>query len=460
MSGTAVAPWKPATLWLLFLGPFFFLTYGLANWAASLQHGLPSLFLSWERGIPFLPWMIVPYLSMDILFAGALFLCRDEREIRVHAARIVFATVLSVSIFLLYPMQYGIDRPATVGFYGPMFDLLYVFDGPFNQAPSLHISLAVIVWTVYARRGAGLLRRIIDIWFLLVAASVLFTWQHHLIDIAAGVLVGYAALRLFPNSAARGSVRRHRRVAMRYAMLTVVLWLGAFAMQPAAPVLLWAAVSTGVVAAAYAGLGPAVFGKSAGRRGIFISLLLAPYFAGAGLGYRWFSRVSEPWSEIAPGVLLGRVARESEARRLVDEGVAAVLDLTVEYRETEAFLRLPYLNLAVLDLTAPSVDQLARGAAFIERQLDSGAVYVHCALGYSRGAAVVAAWLLMSGRAASVAEAEAMIRRKRSSILLTGRSLAALENFQRYFFACPDSSQGHIFGVETGAARKEFSPGG
>ncbi len=431
MRDTAVALWRPATLWLLFLGPFFFLAYGVANWSASLSPGLPSLFLPWERDIPFVPEMIVPYLSMDLLFAGALFLCRDVREIRLHAARIVFATLLSVSIFVLYPMQYGFERPATTGFYGPLFDLLYLFDGPFNQAPSLHVSLAIIVWAVYARRSRGIVRRLVDFWFLLVIASILFTWQHHLIDVPAGALVGYAALRLFPDSAARSEASGDGWIAARYGAVALVPWAAAFVVPAAAPVLLWTAMSLAVIAAIYAGLGPGIFGKSAGRLGFFTRLLLVPYFAGAGLAMRWFSRSAAPWSRISPSLLLGRRLGEREARDAVAGGVVAVLDLTAEFPEAEAFLRIPYLNLPVLDLAAPTLGQLAAGVEFIEAHAPAGPVYVHCAVGFSRSAVVAAAWLLHTGQAADVGEAEAGIRRHRAAIVFSGRHRRLLEDYRR-----------------------------
>ena len=38
--------------WLLFLGPFFFITYGLANWSAAQHSFVPSLAFAWERAIP------------------------------------------------------------------------------------------------------------------------------------------------------------------------------------------------------------------------------------------------------------------------------------------------------------------------------------------------------------------------------------------------------------------------
>lgn len=53
---------KERVLWLLFLAPFFFLTYGSANQIASLHQSLPSIMFNWEQAIPFIPEMIIPYI--------------------------------------------------------------------------------------------------------------------------------------------------------------------------------------------------------------------------------------------------------------------------------------------------------------------------------------------------------------------------------------------------------------
>ena len=39
-------PWRRALAWLLFLTPFFFVTYGLANWAAAQRANVPTLVFS------------------------------------------------------------------------------------------------------------------------------------------------------------------------------------------------------------------------------------------------------------------------------------------------------------------------------------------------------------------------------------------------------------------------------
>ena len=37
--------------------------------------------------------------------------------------------------------------------FGDLFAVLAAFDQPFNQAPSLHIALLVILWALFARKA-------------------------------------------------------------------------------------------------------------------------------------------------------------------------------------------------------------------------------------------------------------------------------------------------------------------
>ena len=48
-------PWKRAAIWLLFLGPFFFISYGFANWLASQSTAVAYIVFDWEKFIPFIP---------------------------------------------------------------------------------------------------------------------------------------------------------------------------------------------------------------------------------------------------------------------------------------------------------------------------------------------------------------------------------------------------------------------
>jgi protein-tyrosine phosphatase len=113
----------------------------------------------------------------------------------------------------------------------------------------------------------------------------------------------------------------------------------------------------------------------------------------------------------------------------VKQGVTAVLDLTGECSEAGPFLALEYLNLQVLDLTAPTQGQLRAAADFISTQRETGVVYVHCKIGYSRSAAAVGAWLLDAGFAATAQEAIALLRAARPTLVVRSEAWAALCEF-------------------------------
>ncbi|WP_199798303.1 hypothetical protein [Hymenobacter lapidiphilus] len=108
-------PWLRALGWLLLLGPFFFLSYGLANWWTGQLGHVDSLVFSWEHYIPFWAWTIVPYMSLDAFYAGSLLLCATRAELDAHAKRLLSASALSVLGFLLFPLQFSFARPAWMG---------------------------------------------------------------------------------------------------------------------------------------------------------------------------------------------------------------------------------------------------------------------------------------------------------------------------------------------------------
>ena len=88
------------------------------------------------------------------------------------------------------------QRPELDGLVGLLFQLLSATDLPYNRAPSLHISVLVILWVRFAPLLAGWKRWALDGWFALIALSVLTTYQHHTIDVPAGAAVGALCLAL------------------------------------------------------------------------------------------------------------------------------------------------------------------------------------------------------------------------------------------------------------------------
>lgn len=202
----APAPRTTAALWLANVSVFFGSVYWLTNHITSVRGDVGAAVFEWERGIPFIEWTIIPYGSILAFFVASFFLCRSRAELRCHTARLVAVVLLSVACFALWPQRFVFERPVVEGILGTMFQVLAAIDLPYNRAPSLHISVLVILWVLYAQRTHGWLRNVLNVWFALIAVSVLTTYQHHFIDVPLGGLAGWLCVKLYPPSVRRGQV--------------------------------------------------------------------------------------------------------------------------------------------------------------------------------------------------------------------------------------------------------------
>jgi hypothetical protein len=109
--------------------------------------------------------MIAPYLSIDLFFVAAPFLCQDEQELAVFCKRIVSAIGIAGVCFLLFPLRFAFERPHASGWLGAAFDWFRGMDLPYNLLPSLHLAFRTILAELYARHTHGLWRRAAIFWF-------------------------------------------------------------------------------------------------------------------------------------------------------------------------------------------------------------------------------------------------------------------------------------------------------
>jgi membrane-associated phospholipid phosphatase len=185
---------KPLRLYLrlvLLLDLLFVAVYGGLNWLTARRQDLWDLHFDWETRIPFVPGMIYAYLSINVLFVLPLFVM-DARGMRLLARRIAWAIVLSGVVFLLLPARLGFTRPAEVPGYEAVYALLYALDAPHNLVPSLHVAYsALIIASLCTPRAARWVQALLWGWLGLVAVAVVLVHQHHLADVAGGVLVAW-----------------------------------------------------------------------------------------------------------------------------------------------------------------------------------------------------------------------------------------------------------------------------
>jgi membrane-associated phospholipid phosphatase len=420
-------PWRRAALWLAVMVPFFYLTYGSANWLASLRTNVPSIVFAWEHSIPFLDWTIIPYWSINAFYGLSPFVCATKAELDTHGRRLLTAQIAAVICFVLFPLRFTFAQPETHGVAGFLFAALTSFDKPFNQAPSLHIALLVILWVLYARYVPRWALWLLHPWFLLVGISVLTTYQHHFIDIPTGALLGFLCLWLWPDrepspvSTFRvARVQRRLVLAGRYALGAGLAAAVAIVLGGAAQWLLWPAVSLLLVAASYAFLGPAGFQKGPdGGMTLAARVLLAPYLVGAWINSRLWTRKAPAPVMVAADVALGRLPD-----RAIAAGFPTVVDLCAEL--PHPYPHAGWHAFPALDLVAPQPRLLREAAAAIEDGRGRGPVLVCCALGYSRSASALAVWLAVYGDAGGVAAAIEQIRRARPRVVLGAAAAAAI----------------------------------
>jgi protein-tyrosine phosphatase len=353
----------------------------------------------------------------------SLFVCRTRRELTLHVRRLLVAQLLCIACFLAFPLRFSFSRPVAGGVFGALFAALAGFDKPFNQAPSLHIALLVILWSRYAAHLGRAGRALLHGWFVLIALSVLTTYQHHFLDIPTGIWAGLFCLWLVPeappaaaaaDAADRSRDPRRLPLALAYlaagaALASAGLHLGGWGW-----LLLWPAGALILLVAIYCTGDAGLFRKAAGRMSAPARWLLLPYLAGAWLNSRLWTRRSAAPDLIADGVLVGRIPTGRELR---DSGVRSLVDLAAEL--PLACKEVTYRAVPMLDLLPPSVRQIDAAVDAVAALAAARPTLLCCALGYGRSACVAAAWLLASGRAAGIDDAMAKVRRARPGAVLS-----------------------------------------
>jgi membrane-associated phospholipid phosphatase len=182
------------------LSILFLVVYGGCNWITARRPGVGTFYFEWERRMPFVPFFILPYMSIDLFFVAAPFLCRTEKELSIFVKRVAAAILAAGICFLLFPLRFAFPRPHADGWLGAIFDWFRGLDAPYNLLPSLHAALMLILVDVYFRHTRGLSRAAIIAWFSLIAVSPVLTYQHHIVDIAGGFVLAGLCFWIFRES--------------------------------------------------------------------------------------------------------------------------------------------------------------------------------------------------------------------------------------------------------------------
>jgi membrane-associated phospholipid phosphatase len=176
-----------------------------------------------DRIVPLQPvWALVygpVYLFLILL---PVLVVRQDEQIRRTVFTYLTVWIIAYACFLLYPT--AASRPAKVigeGFAVWGLRFLYSSDPPYNCFPSLHVAHSCVSALAVRRvhRGVG---NAAVFGAVLVGVSTLFTKQHYVADVIAGMLLAFMAYVVFLRGYPRETIPElDRRLAPFLALVTV-----------------------------------------------------------------------------------------------------------------------------------------------------------------------------------------------------------------------------------------------
>jgi len=178
--------WDPATEALVqpLDGPDARQTFVLRSWV--------------DEHMPFVPALAVPYLSYLVLapvVVPVLNLVAGRRKAFLTVGLALIVTQLCLDVgYVLFQSEVPRTTVPPDGVFGSLVELVRGNDDPFNGFPSAHCA-----WTMVAIVSLWRLRRrfrrtswTMMAWLLLIFPATVMLEQHYLIDVYAGVFIGFA----------------------------------------------------------------------------------------------------------------------------------------------------------------------------------------------------------------------------------------------------------------------------
>jgi protein-tyrosine phosphatase len=135
-----------------------------------------------------------------------------------------------------------------------------------------------------------------------------------------------------------------------------------------------------------------------------------------------------PSAEVIPGVWIGRAPGARDWQYL---DARSVLDLTAEFNACAGSADRKVHSMPMLDLVPPDVSDIAAAVGAINDLAECKPLLVHCALGYSRSAIAIAAWLVDRGVVRTSEEAIERVRAVRPQIVISPTHAAVLGEYAR-----------------------------
>lgn len=187
----------------IFHGFVFFGIMTILYWIAlnlSLERHYLNFHFGLESMIPVIPIFSIVYISVYALYFMPFLFANDEKILDHIIKSYYIVLAISMFIFIAIPVINPLYNQGGSSFF--LFNFIKDIDKPYNNFPSLHISLSFL--------ALFFLKRVFDaktmikmyLWFGFVAISVLVIKQHSIMDVLGGMFLGfwsyYAVFKIWP----------------------------------------------------------------------------------------------------------------------------------------------------------------------------------------------------------------------------------------------------------------------
>ncbi len=159
----------------------FGVLYGGASVLSAYTPWRVRLDLPFESAIPFVPWMAVVYLSMDLLVGVAPFVLPEPRRLAAFAGLLVIELLVGATFFVLLPVENVFPPRVVEGGAAPVFWLADTLNLERNYFPSLHVAFSFTAARSYPRHFGWWC------WAFAIAASTMLIHEHYLLDVLGGI---------------------------------------------------------------------------------------------------------------------------------------------------------------------------------------------------------------------------------------------------------------------------------
>lgn len=199
-------------LLLMLSVPIMGALYIIVNKLSSTGHDVT---ISLDNRIPFIKIFIIPYIIW-YLFIPVVFviLCMYDKKTYYKTMLVyILGYIISCTIFSLY--QTTVPRTLLTGsdIFTEIITLIRSNDKPLNCLPSLHVFTCYIMIKAIAKGNLGSIKNkvMISIISYTIILSTLFTKQHAILDVLAGILLGEILMFIVNKSEGKLYILRNKR---------------------------------------------------------------------------------------------------------------------------------------------------------------------------------------------------------------------------------------------------------